>query len=115
MLNLNRAAILILSAVLATGASAAGAATYGDKAADYGYTTPASAVERSIVLAPGAKYLNVANGETVKITIDGKSFNWHFHTYSNVNAFDLAKIAPQDVAAAGIKVYISPNPLYVGN
>lgn len=110
-MKLNRAAILLLSVALATGANAM-AQTGG--AADFGVAVSDSAAERTIALTADTKYVNVVDGETVKFTADGKSFSWHISTWPNVNVFGLEKIAPQDLPANGIKVYVAPNPRYFG-
>jgi hypothetical protein len=107
MLKLNAAAILILSAVVATGANAAGlqAATAG---------VSANAVDRAITVKPGAKYINVVNNETVSITVGDHTFSWHVDTFPNKTVFDLAQIAPEGVQTAGVKVYVAPDPIYFG-
>ncbi|NML59802.1 CzcE family metal-binding protein [Massilia sp. RP-1-19] len=112
MLNLNRAAILLLSVVLASGAHAIGP-TGTD--ADFGTAVSDTAAQRTIALDAGTKSVNVVNGETVKFTTGGKSFSWHVSTYPNVNQFDLEKIAPKDVSTAGVQVYVSPSAQYLGN
>ena len=112
MLKLNRATILILSTVLAT---AAQAVPLQGTAADYGVAVPVSADGRTVTVKPGSKYLNVTNGETVNISIGGKTFGWNVNAFPNQTVFDLSKIAPQDVAADGVKVYVATNPTYFGN
>ena len=52
------------------------------------------------------------NGETVQFNVQGHSFTWHFDTFHDEAAFKLAKIAPQDVMAGGVEVYVATNPLY---
>lgn len=111
-LNLNRAAILILSTAIAAGASAAGPT--GDRA-DFGTAVADSAAERTIVVKPNTKYVNVTDGETVKFAVDGKEFSWHFRTWPSTNQFPLEKIAPKETLASGVTVYVARNPLYYGN
>jgi len=83
-----------------------------DKSA-YGVALPDSAqAERVVEIRPGARWANVTNGQMVKFVVDGKSFNYHVWTLPNVNAFDLDKIAPADVKAAGIKVYVAESAPY---
>lgn len=107
MLKLNAAAVLILSAVVATGASAAG--LQGPTAG-----VSASAVDRTITVKPGAKYINVVNNETVAITVGDHTFSWHVDSFPNQTVFDLAQIAPEGVQTASVKVYVAPNPTYFG-
>lgn len=112
MLNLNRAALLILSAVIATGANAAGPT---GESADFGVSVANTAAERTIEIKPKTKYVNVVDGETVKFAVDGKEFSWHFRTWPNVDQFGLERIAPHDTLANGVTVYVARNPLYFGN
>ncbi len=78
-----------------------------------GTAAQGGAYQREVTLAPDARYLNVNQNETVKITIGGKSFVWRFDTL-NMLAFDLGEIAPAGVNARGIQVYISPDPTMIG-
>jgi hypothetical protein len=98
------------SAVLATGAQAAGGPT--GTTADFGAPVAGGAVDRQIVIAPGATSVNVVDGETVRFIKDGQSFNWHFSTFSGEPTLALAKIAPAGFNAGGVKVYVDADPLY---
>lgn len=111
MLSFNRIAMLALTALIATGANAIGPS---GSTADYGAPASDNAAERTIRLQSGTKYVNVVNGETVKFTVNGKSFSWHVETFRNVTQFDLRKIAPQNMPAANVRVFVAPNPLYIG-
>ena len=111
MLNLNKAAVLILTTVLAGAASAAGMT---GTSADYGRAAADASHDRVVTIKPGAKYANITDGETVKFEIDGKSFTWTVQTYPNQNSFKLSAIAPAGIDADGVTVYVAPNPLYVG-
>lgn len=63
--------------------------------------------QREVTLGPGAKYLNVAWNETVKINVGGKSFIWRFDTMGTPD-FALSEILP--AGAKDIRVYVSPDP-----
>ncbi len=104
-----QAAIVIASALFA---ATAGAHGLTNTSADYGTAAQGSAAERTIVIKPGTKSVNVANGETVKFEADGKSFVWHFNTYQPELAFELAKIAPQGSNVGDVRVFATPNPIY---
>lgn len=106
---------LIPAALLSFAVAAAHAAPPSGTASDYGKESAASAAQRHIVVKPGARSVQVVNGETVTITVDGKSFSWHVDTYRNASQFALAAIAPAGVAADAVTVYVSPNPTYFGN
>lgn len=104
-------AISIIFAAAAGGASAKGP---DGTAADYGVAVTDSSAGRTIAITPATKFVNVANGETVRFTIDGKSFGWHVYTFPNINEFDLKAIAPAGIAPAGVRVVVAPDPLYFG-
>ena len=65
--------------------------------------------DRTVTLADGAKYLNVQRNETVRINVAGKSFTWRFDTFGTP-VFNLGEIAPQDVGARDILVYVAEDP-----
>jgi Heavy-metal resistance protein CzcE len=102
-----RTAMLILAAVAANGAYAMGPS---GSSADYGVEVADTTAARTIVVTPQTRWVNVTNGETVKFAVGDKTFNWHVDTYTNVNAFELAKISPNGIAAAGVQVYVAPRP-----
>lgn len=66
---------------------------------DFGTPVDEANVERVIKIAPGAKWVNVTEGETVKFIDEasGKSFAWRFDTI--VGVFDLSRVAPAGVLA----------------
>src|SRR5881396_292503 len=66
-------------ALSATSLSAA-ALTFGDL---YGEPAEAALAERTIVVTPGTKYVNVKHGEVVKIVAGGKEFAWDFDGISS--------------------------------
>lgn len=105
-------AALLLSTLLAAGAHAAGPS---GTSADFGAAVSGNASHRTITVKPDTKWINVTNGETVTIAAGGKAFSWHVDTFPNRHVFDLAKIAPQDDQAPNVRVYVEPNPLYLGN
>lgn len=78
-----------------------------------GSTAPEAAAGRTIELRPGAKYVNVVRGETVKLVSGDKSFTWRFDTLGTPN-FNLTEIAPRDFPASGVRVYVAPSVLELG-
>lgn len=111
MLKSDRAAVLILSAVLA---NAAYAVERTGNNTGYGTVVPDSSIGRLITVQPTSKYINVTNGETVTIAANGKTFSWQVNTLPSEAVFDLSKVAPQGVAVSDVKVYVAPNPIYLG-
>ena len=64
--------------------------------------------EREIVLPPDAKYVNVNDGEIVKITdsATGKSFVWNVDTLTSTE-LPLSKVAPAGVLSHDVEAYVS--------
>ena len=89
-------------ALSATSLSAA-ALTFGDL---YGEPAEAALADRTIVVTPGTKYVNVKHGEVVKIVAGGKEFTWHFDGL--LQPFELAKIAPQGAIDHSVRVNLEP-------
>lgn len=114
--KLSRAASVALTLSFSTlGAAQAHTSAPTGTAADYGSVASTSApVAQRIVLTPATRSVNVNNGDTVEFVVNGKSFRWHFDTYSNETNFKLSKIAPADVAVDGVKVFVGVNPTYRG-
>ena len=78
-----------------------------NKQSPYGYAAP-SAASREVTIEAGTKYLNVAQQETVKINVGGKSVNWTFDTLGT-QPFPLSQIVP---GAGNVTVYVATNPMY---
>jgi hypothetical protein len=111
MLNFKHTTIALVFAGLS---AASHAAPPSGTAADYGVLVPAGAAMRTIAIDAGTTSVNVANGETVRFTLDGQDFTWHFDTYRDATSFDLAAIVPAGVKAGAVRVYVASNPLYRG-
>jgi hypothetical protein len=77
---------------------------------------PASPAEatRTIVITPDTKWVNVTGGETVRFVVGDKSFAWKFNVASSVFSFDLNRIAPPGMLDHPVKVYVAPDPRYIG-
>ncbi|MFN7085240.1 MAG: CzcE family metal-binding protein [Burkholderiales bacterium] len=83
--------------------------TFKVKGQHLGSATSPQSSDRGIELRPGDRYVNVTRGETVLITVGGKSFAWKFDTLGTP-VFDLQEIAPKDIDVAGVKVYVGSDP-----
>jgi hypothetical protein len=103
MENIVKLFVPTLAALALSAASLSAAAlTFGDL---YGEPADASAAERTIVVTPGTKFVNVKHGEVVKIVAGGKEFAWAFDGLPQ--AFDLAKVAPSGAIDHSVRVYIA--------
>lgn len=121
MLNLAQKLTLIAtlsfaSAAISTAARAAdvdsGANVVAVSAGNYGSSAAPQAASRTINLAAAGKSVNVDNGDTVKFVDGERSFTWHFDTLRDTANFDLAAIAPAQLALPNVRVYVGSNPLY---
>lgn len=104
--NIMMLSLSFSSAVLASSA-------YAIDMIDYGAPASNNFADRQIKLTPATKWVNVTNGETVRFTADGKSFTWHFDTFSE-STFDLSAIAPVDLHIQRVRVYVASDPVYRG-
>ncbi len=112
----------VAAASLALGlamASSTGAAA-GDRNSltNYGSLVAGDRIDRTIVLNPDAKYVNVTNGETVKFVVrqaDGseRSFAWWFDLFPTVRVIDMSKIAPAGTLVHDLRVYVAPDPRWL--
>jgi len=107
-------AFVFAGIVTATFMNPVSAAAPTGMASDYGVSVPADSAMRTIVINADTKWVNVANGETVRFNVGDQSFTWHFDTFRNETAFDLAKIAPSSAQVGAVRAYVAANPLYRG-
>lgn len=110
MKNITLNTVILLSALLAATAGAIGLTS---TSADYGYSAATIPADRTIVITPSTKSVNVSNGETVEFDIQGKTFRWSFNTFHREAALELSKIAPDGVPVGSVRVYVAANPLYL--
>jgi heavy-metal resistance protein CzcE len=93
----------VLAAVTLSAASlSANALTPGDL---YGEpAAPEYAPERTIVVTPQTKAINVTRGEVVTLRVGSKEFAWDFDGLAR--PFDLSKIAPEGTLDHRVTVYV---------
>jgi membrane protease subunit (stomatin/prohibitin family) len=97
MKMLKAVAVLALSAASLSAVAMTNADRYGEAA------SPAAA-DRTIVISPNTRFVNVNHGEVVKFVANGQEFAWDFDGLPQ--AFDLKQVAPQGALAQNVKVYI---------
>lgn len=73
-----------------------------------------AAATRTIVITPDTRYINVTGGDVVKFVAGDKTFAWSFDVGSAVNSFDLNRVAPPGALGRTVKVYVAPDPRYLG-
>ena len=90
-------------AALTLGASlSANALTNGDL---YGEPANPSYAERTIVVTPQTRYVNVAHGEVVKLKVGAHEFAWDFDGLAR--PFELSKIAPEGAVDHKVSVFVA--------
>jgi hypothetical protein len=91
-----------LAALTLSAASlSANALTSGDL---YGEPANPSYAERTIMVTPQTKAINVNHGEVVKVKIGTEEFAWNFDGVAR--PFELNKIAPEGALDHMVRVYI---------
>lgn len=80
----------------------------------YGQSVPVSGVERTIVIAPDTRYVNVEGGETVRFVSGNNQFAWTFNVARTVHSFDLNEVAPPGILDHVVRAYVTPDPKYIG-
>ena len=63
--------------------------------------------------------LNVAYGERIRFVAESgdapeRSFTWKFDVLPEGNSFGLSQVAPADFPTYSVRIYVSPDPLYIG-
>lgn len=92
----------------------AACATRTSYVALYGDPAPPSAAQRTIVIGPNTKHVNVEGGEVIRFVANGKEFGWNFFVARTVNSFLLNEVAPPGVLDHEVRAYVSPDPRYIG-
>ena len=71
---------------------------------------PTSVVDRVVEVGPATKYINVTDGEKILFKIGDKSFAWQFTTAHSPHPIaNLSEIAPRDINAPQVRVYVGEN------
>src|SRR5215831_20731698 len=90
-----------VAALTLSAASSAFALTTGDM---YGEPAAADAAyDRTIVVTPQTKYINVTHGEVVNLKVGDKEIAWNFDGVAG-QPFELSKIVPE--AGQNVRVYV---------
>ena len=79
-----------------------------------GSPAPVTPGSRMIQIGPDTRYVNVTGGEVVNFVVGGRTFAWQFAGGFGSESFDLRPLAPEGSLQQSVRVYVAPNPLYVG-
>ena len=85
----------------------------------YGTPAESASADRIVRLLPSLHSINVAYGETVKFIVDGekgseRSFTWRFDVSPALTHVDLSEVAPADLSAQNVRVFVAPDSTYRG-
>ena len=94
---------VFVALTLSAASLSANALTAGDL---YGEpATGAYAPDRTIVVTPQTKFINVTRGEIVKVKVGSREFTWDFDGIAR--PFELSKIAPEGALDHNVRVYVA--------
>lgn len=105
---------MLLSLALNSAVLALAPGAHALSLASYGMAASGSYADSTIEIGEGTRYVNVTNGQTVRFVIGAQSFSYTFNALGNVNALQLSEIAPAGMAVPDVRIYLAPNPLYLG-
>ena len=79
----------------------------------HGEASPLTEANRTIVIAPATRYVNVMEGDVVKFVASGREFAYKFDG-ANFGGFDLQSVAPAGALQHAVMTYVAPNPDELG-
>jgi heavy-metal resistance protein CzcE len=91
----------VAALTLSAASLSANALTAGDL---YGEPANPSYAERTIMVSPQTRFINVTRGEIVKLKVGSQEFAWDFDGLAQ--PFELSKIAPQGALDHSVRVYV---------
>ena len=95
--------LAVAGMVASVAASAAGRADLlGDPSTD-------NQAQRTIVITPTTKYVNVTEGDVVKFVANGTAFAWNFDSPPEITSFELNRVAPAGALDHPVTVYVARN------
>jgi hypothetical protein len=65
--------------------------------------------QRTIVITPETRYVNVTEGEIVTFVENGRAFTWDFDSAADVSSFALNRVAPEGVLDHPVTAYVARN------
>jgi hypothetical protein len=86
---------------------------------EFGASIDAGKYDRQIVVSGNTRWVNVNAGEVIRFVVadtagTSAAFTWRFDPFSRGVA-DLRQLAPAGMVQRTIKVYIAPDPHYLGS
>ena len=103
-MKMHKLSVLITAGVLS---SVPGAIVFAND--HLGAAAPSEMAGRQIVIDQATEYVNVTRGEIVRFVVAGKTFAWHFNTLGR-RSIEFSMIAPKDIPARKLLIYVGPGP-----
>ena len=75
----------------------------------FGTSVPVATATRTVTLAPDTRWVNVAQGDTVRFVVGAAEFGWRFDG-PGARSFDLQSVAPAGVLGRSVTVYVAAAP-----
>lgn len=75
---------------------------------------PAGYAERTVVVGPETRYINVERGDLVKFVVGDKSFSWKFNAPTTISEVNMSEVAPAGMLNHEVKAYIKHIPVFDG-
>ena len=72
----------------------------------WGSPAPVAQAQRTIVITPDTRWVNVAQGEAIRFVTGGAEFGWKFDG-PGARSFDLQRVAPNGALSKAVTVYIA--------
>ena len=66
--------------------------------------------QRTVVITPTTRYVNVTEGDVVEFISNGKTFAWNFDSPPDVSSFELNRVAPAGALDHHVTAYVARNP-----
>ena len=93
--------LAVAGMVASVAASAAGRADLlGDPSTD-------NQAQRTIVITPATKYINVTEGDVVRFVVNGQTFVWNFDGSPGISSFALNRVAPAGMLDHTVTAYVA--------
>ena len=75
----------------------------------FGTSVPVATATRTVTLAPDTRWVNVAQGDSVRFVVGAAEFGWRFDG-PGARSFDLQSVAPAGVLGRSVTVYVAAAP-----
>ena len=75
----------------------------------FGTSVPVAGATRTVTVAPDTRWVNVAQGDSVRFVVGAAEFGWRFDG-PGARSFDLQSVAPTGVLGRSVTVFVTSPP-----